>query len=194
MPPPCVRNVGDQRAPPSAVNPVGGPYQGSLRYIFNGKAIMPDYPTVDALSLPRAILGNDTIKKALTNPPPGMYMFNGDSQMLEQWVMDHWEPVGVFIIGSPSEDPFANVQLAAQRGAGFAPAGGGGVAPAPRPPGSPAITTPAVPTNPCDSAGAIVSPVDPGATGAGSFWFDTTNGNTYIRDATNTTWVQVCYV
>jgi hypothetical protein len=154
-----------------------------------------DSPTVADLSLPRYVLGNNTIKQALGNgAPPGMFLINMDTEMMEQWVMDHWEPVGVWAVGT-ADDPFANVQIAAARGAGFAPAGGGGVAPAPRPPGSPSITEPGHPSPGVTPGGTtIVQNGDPGVTGPGVFWLKPSTGQVFVRNPTDTGWTEICRV
>jgi hypothetical protein len=147
-----------------------------------------DAPTVAALSLPRVLFANDTVKQAITQgpPSPGMFLINAEHGYLEQWVMDHWEKVGHWAPGDPSEDPLANVQVAQARPA-FIP-GGGGTAPAP----GGDVTTPA---NPVDSSCTpIFQDPDPGAVGAGKFWYDTGSDQLFIRNAGNNGWIEICLV
>lgn len=146
-------------------------------------------PTVEALGLPRAMLGNDVIKDALTGtgPAPGMFLINADRHWIEQWVFDHWEVIGRWDEGDPSEDPLADAQIGRARAAGFV-GGGGGTSPAPG--GS--VTTPGNPFT--SSCVPIFQNPDPGAIGAGMWWYDTGSNQLFIRNGTNTNWIEVCLV
>lgn len=157
-------------------------------------------PSVSDLGVPRVVVHGDTFKDAIKQPPPGMFLVNVDHDWIEQWVMDHWEVVGQYVRGN-ADDPLGNAQIAAGRSAGIAAglggaaggaAGGGGTAPAPRPPGSPSVTDPSFPfPNECST---IFQDADPGAIGPGRFWFDTGSTQLFIRNNTNTVWIEICLV
>lgn len=149
----------------------------------------PDAP-VDLLSLPRIAMLDDAQREALTvsGPPPGMFAIHPKG-LLSQWVMDHWETIGVFVHGN-AEDPLGNIAIGAVRGQGIAlggvGAGGGGSSPAPG--GN--VGTPLNPT--VGDCTTIVAPADPGAVGAGRFWFNTSTSTLFIRNPGDTGWIQIC--
>lgn len=166
-----------------------------------------EHPSAALLSLPRVLIGNPTIKSALKDPAPGMFLVNVGPDVIEQWVMDHWEVVGQWAPGDPSDDPLKDFQLAAQRAFGFLPGqpgvvgvgsgsgggtagGGGGTSPA----AGGNVLTPGDPIQ--SECVTIVQDGDPGAVGEGRFWWSTSTNpdKLFIRNATNTGWIEVCQV
>jgi hypothetical protein len=109
------------------------------------------------LDLPRFMFVDAGQKAALTKQPPayGMFVYDLQSDHIEQWVGDHWEAVAESLLGDVTGDPFQPVIR--QTPAPFALGAGGGsaVGVAPRAAGDPSVVDPMPATPPTPARFAV---------------------------------------
>lgn len=151
-------------------------------------------PSPAALSLPRMSWMTHDARMAiasLTDRPIGVFAIDPETDGLYQLQQDGWEQIGQYFAGSPSDDPFANQIIGANRAAGIGvgTVGGGGATPAPTN-SAVGVTDPQFPFPP--ECGPVVQNSDPGAVGPGVIWLNSGNNTVFVRNSTDTGWIQMC--